>query len=136
VKVFPNRSGQDFFVKMNTIKRAKPSATSKVAPLENVTVYLPGDKQELDRLAKAAGTTGTNLARILIRDGLARLKSGEYKITSPPIIDNPDGSFDLHGEFADRVTARAAARGITPGAYADLAIQRGLEIMAARGFQA
>jgi hypothetical protein len=38
------------------------------------------------------------------------------------ITDNPDGSFALHGELADRVRAGATARGITPDEYADLAI--------------
>jgi hypothetical protein len=51
---------------------------------------------------------------------------------SSAITDNPDGTFDLHGEVADRVRAEATARGITPAAYADLAIQRGLEIMEER----
>lgn len=50
----------------------------------------------------------------------------------PAITDNPDGSFDLHGECADRVRAEATARGITPDEYADLAIQRGLAIMEER----
>ena len=54
----------------------------------------------------------------------------------PAITDNPDGTFDLHGESADRVRAEAAARGITPDEYADLAIQRGLAIMEERGAKA
>ena len=51
---------------------------------------------------------------------------------SSTITDNLDGSFDLHGELADRVRAGATARGITPDEYADLAIQRGLAIMEER----
>ena len=51
---------------------------------------------------------------------------------SSAITANPDGSFDLHGELADRVTAGATARGITTDEYANLAIQRGLAIMEER----
>ena len=52
-------------------------------PTGRVSVDLFADKKSLDEQAKAAGTTGTNLARILIRDGLAKLATGEFKITSP-----------------------------------------------------
>jgi hypothetical protein len=51
---------------------------------------------------------------------------------SSTITDNPDGTFDLHGELADRVRAGATASGITPDECANLAIQRGLEIMEER----
>ena len=57
----------------------------KSNPTGRVSVDLFEEKKELDRLAKEAGTTGTNLARILIRDGLAKLASGEFKITSPAL---------------------------------------------------
>jgi endonuclease YncB( thermonuclease family) len=57
----------------------------KSNPTGSVSVDLFADKKELDRQAKDAGTTGTNLARILIRDGLAKLASGEFKITSPAL---------------------------------------------------
>ena len=57
----------------------------KSNPTGRVSVDLFADKKELDRQAKDAGTTGTNLARILIRDGLAKLASGEFKITSPAL---------------------------------------------------
>ena len=52
-------------------------------PTGRVSVDLFADKKALDEQAKVAGTTGTNLARILIRDGLAKLATGEFKITSP-----------------------------------------------------
>jgi hypothetical protein len=57
----------------------------KSNPTGRVSIDLFTDKKELDQTAKNAGTTGTNLARILIRDGLAKLASGEYKITTPSL---------------------------------------------------
>lgn len=57
----------------------------KSNPTGRVSVDLLADKKDLDRHAKAAGTTGTNLARILIRDGLEKLESGEFRVTSPGI---------------------------------------------------
>lgn len=58
---------------------------TKSNPTGRVSVDLFDDKKELDRQAKDAGTTGTNLARILIRDGLKKLASGEFKITAPSL---------------------------------------------------
>jgi hypothetical protein len=55
-----------------------PKQTSN--PSGTVTVNLFELKKQLAKQAKAAGTTGTNLARILIRDGLARLESGEVRV--------------------------------------------------------
>lgn len=63
-------------------------------------------------------------------------KTATTTAQSSTITDNLDGTFDLHGELADRVTAGATARGITPAECADLVIQRGLEIMKARDFKA
>jgi len=63
----------------------------KSNPTGRVSVDLFADKKELDRQAAAAGTTGTNLARILIRDGLAKLASGEFKITSPALAATVEG---------------------------------------------
>ena len=57
----------------------------KSNPTGRVSVDLFGDKKELDRLAKLIPTTGTNLARILIRDGLTKLASGEFKVTTPAL---------------------------------------------------
>lgn len=36
-------------------------------------------------MAAEAGTTATNLARILIRDGLAKLATGEFTISAPSL---------------------------------------------------
>lgn len=63
----------------------------KSNPTGRVSVDLFADKKELDQQAKDAGTTVTNLARILIRDGLAKLASGEFKITSPALAANVEG---------------------------------------------
>lgn len=62
----------------------------KSNPTGTVTVNLFEDKNNLDRIAKDAGTSGTNLARILIRDGLAKLASGEFKITSPALTSTTE----------------------------------------------
>lgn len=63
----------------------------KSNPTGRVSVDLFADKKELDLQAKDAGTTGTNLARILIRDGLAKLASGEFKITTPALAATTEG---------------------------------------------
>lgn len=52
-------------------------------PTGRVSVDLFDDKIRLENQASSNGTTGTNLARILIRDGLSKLESGEFKITTP-----------------------------------------------------
>lgn len=45
-----------------------------------------GDRDKgLAKQAEKAGTTKTNLARILLLDGLGRLESGEFTVTSPGI---------------------------------------------------
>jgi len=58
-------------------------AKRKSNPNGRVCVDLYEDKKTLDAQAGIAGTTPTNLTRILIRDGLAKLESGEFKVTSP-----------------------------------------------------
>ena len=55
-------------------------------PNGRVSVDLLGDKKELEMMAAEAGTTATNLARILIRDGLAKLATGEFTISAPTFI--------------------------------------------------
>ena len=60
-------------------------------PTGRVSVDLFDDKKRLDRHAKTSGTTGTNLARILIRDGLAKLDSGEFRITTPALAATVEG---------------------------------------------
>lgn len=61
-------------------------------PTGRVSVDLFADKTELEELATASSTTGTNLARILIRDGLAKLRSGEFRITTPGLAPTEDAS--------------------------------------------
>ena len=61
-------------------------AKPKSNPTGRVSIDLFADKKDLDRQAKLAGTTGTNLARILIRDGLARLASGESVVTPAALM--------------------------------------------------
>ena len=57
----------------------------KSNPTGRVCVDLFAEKKPLDQQAKSAGTTSTNLARILIRDGLVKLASGEFKVTAPAL---------------------------------------------------
>jgi len=72
---------------MSATTKKNTKATKATAPKKTTTgevsIYLAKEKPELDRHAKAAGTTATNLARILIRAGLERLDSGELRITGP-----------------------------------------------------
>lgn len=42
-------------------------------------------KTDLDKLAKKEGTTSTNLARVLILDGMQRIASGELRFRGPSI---------------------------------------------------
>ena len=65
---------------------------TKSNPTGRVSVDLFADKKELDRQAKDAGTTGTNLARILIRSGLIKLASGEFKITAPSLASTVEAA--------------------------------------------
>lgn len=50
-----------------------------------VNIALRESKKSLRAIAKKEGTTESNLARVLILDGLARLKSGELKFRGPSI---------------------------------------------------
>ena len=74
------------------------SAVTAPAQPAGGTNRCPRDPHVIFRTAEAgriaandAGTTGTNLARILIRDGLAKLASGEFKITSPALAATVEG---------------------------------------------
>jgi len=60
-------------------------------PNGRVSVDLCNDKNRLDHHAKASGTTATNVARILIRHGLSKLDSGEFKITAPTLASTVEG---------------------------------------------
>lgn len=62
----------------------------KSNPTGRVCVDLFNEKKALDQQAKAAGTTSTNLARILIRDGLAKLATGESRVT-PAALGGANG---------------------------------------------
>lgn len=50
-----------------------------------VNVPLGGNLKHLGAEATRAGTTKTNLARILILDGISRLQAGESRIKPPSI---------------------------------------------------
>lgn len=50
------------------------------------------DKIELDALAAKNRTTGTNLARILIRHGMKKLKDGAFEITQPDLAPIEEGA--------------------------------------------
>lgn len=62
----------------------------KSNPTGRVCVDLFSEKKALDQQSKAAGTTSTNLARILIRDGLAKLATGEFRV-SPASLATVEG---------------------------------------------
>lgn len=56
------------------------------APKEGrVNVPLGEKKKALKTIAKKEGTTETNLARVLILDGLDRIQSGELKFRGPSL---------------------------------------------------
>ena len=55
-------------------------------PHGRVNVDLLDDKKALEQFAELAGTTPTNLARLLIRDGLEKLKSGKFRISTPSLV--------------------------------------------------
>lgn len=63
----------------------------KTNPTGRVSVDLFEDKKSLDQQAKAAGTTGTNLARILIRAGLSKLSSGELMVKPQTLVPAEEG---------------------------------------------
>lgn len=58
---------------------------TKTNPEGRVNVPLGKAKIDLRTLAKSECTTESNLARVLILDGLERLKSGEIKFRGPSI---------------------------------------------------
>ena len=60
---------------------SKPPTTKE----GRVNVPLGDRKKGLTKQALKAGTTETNLARILLLDGLGRLESGEFTVTVPAI---------------------------------------------------
>jgi ABC-type uncharacterized transport system ATPase subunit len=50
-----------------------------------VNVPLGKAKSELKALAGKSGTSESNFARVLILDGIARIKSGEIKFSGPSL---------------------------------------------------
>lgn len=77
-KHFP--CGFSVFGNSSPMPRTKPrNAEGRVnAPLGKA-------KTDLDKLAKKEGTTSTNLARVLILDGMQRIASGELRFRGPSI---------------------------------------------------
>lgn len=65
---------------------AKKQPKPPTNPTGRVSVDLFDEKTRLDEFAKASLTTGTNLARILIRDGLDRMMSGKFRVTMPALV--------------------------------------------------
>ena len=112
----------------------------KMAKFECITVWLGTDLEPLHDAAQKAGTTGSNLAGILIRDGLQRLASGEYKITSPAmpvpfnLIDEDGKVFErgeMPAELYDRAYRAAEAQGVTVTALFESAIKKAAEKLTA-----
>lgn len=60
-------------------------SATRTAKEGRVNVPLGKAKHELGTLAKKSGTSETSLARTLILDGMARMKSGEIKFSGPSI---------------------------------------------------
>ena len=60
-------------------------AETRTAKEGRVNVPLGSHKKTLANLAKKEGTSESNLARVLILDGLSRLKSGEIRFSGPTI---------------------------------------------------
>ena len=60
-------------------------AKKNTNPTGRVSVDLFNDKKELDRQAKASGTTTTNLMRIFARHCMAKMASGEFAVTQPDL---------------------------------------------------
>lgn len=119
--------------------KTKAAEASKVAK-ESITVWLADDIEALHAEARKAGTTGTNLARILIRDGLAELASGRYKITSPAMpvpfnLIDEDGKVFERGEMPpelyDRACRAAEDQGVTVTALFENAIKKAAEKLTA-----
>ena len=120
----------------NKLKYAQAIKIAK----ESITTWLPGDIDALHAEARKAGTTGTNLARILIRDGLAELASGKYRITSPamPVPFNlldEDGQIFESGELPpdlyDSACRAAESQGTTVTALFESAIKKAAEKLTA-----
>ena len=51
-----------------------------------VNIPLGRHKARLRAIAKGAGTTETNVARVLILEGLAAIESGTAKFTGPTLL--------------------------------------------------
>lgn len=62
-------------------------SATRTAKEGRVNVPLGKAKSDLKSLAGKSGTSESNLARVLILDGLARLKSGEIKFSGPSLAD-------------------------------------------------
>ncbi len=62
----------------------KPKRPAKNAE-GRVNVPIGPAKSELGKLARDNGTTESNLARVLLLDGIERLKSGEAKFSGPKL---------------------------------------------------
>jgi hypothetical protein len=70
---------------------------TRTAKEGRVNVPLGSNKKILAALAKKEGTSESNLARVLIADGLARLKSGEIRFSGPAITSAAASSDSVAG---------------------------------------
>jgi len=66
-------------------------SATRTAKEGRVNVPLGKSKSELKSAAKKNGTSESNLARVLILDGLDRMKSGEIKFSGPSIAPTEEG---------------------------------------------
>jgi hypothetical protein len=121
-----------------TTKTPKAAPASKSANSDSITTYLPGDIKSLKAEAKKAGTTGTNLARILIRDGLAKMASGEIRMIQPSVpftVREENGRIFTHGKIPAELYARACRvaeeKGISVKALLEYAITTGAKQLSA-----
>jgi hypothetical protein len=125
---------------MKNIKTTtKAAQASKSVKLESITVWLTAEIEPLHAEATKAGTIAPNLARMFIRDGLERLASGEYKITSPLAVPfnllDEDGQIIERGqmppELYDRACRAAEDQGTTVAALFESAIKKAAEALPA-----
>lgn len=99
-----------------TSKQAGTQA-NKQATAEKDTADLSIDLAtycEAMKLAKAEGMETEDWIEKLIRKNASK--------PAPNITQNPDGTLTAHGDFAERMEAAAAARGMTLSQYADSAL--------------
>jgi|GEM_PF-6366934 len=116
--------------------KSKAAQVSKFA--KGITTYLGADLEVLHAEATKAGTVAPTLARILIRDGLAKLASGEFSIIKKPVpfnlIDEDGKVFErgeMPAELYDRAYRAAEDQGVSIEALFYSAIKSAAEALPA-----